>query len=63
MIGDFQIQGVIFTRDFWTNKRELDKDVNMKCVHYDAKNKSIQVVYLEAQCVVQKPYVKMASQN
>jgi hypothetical protein len=35
----------------------------MKIVQYDVKNKSVPKVYLEAKCVVQKPYVKRASQN
>jgi hypothetical protein len=60
---DFQFQRVIFTRDFWTNKSELDKGINMKFVHYHAKNKSVQMVYLEAQRIVQKLHVKRASQN
>jgi hypothetical protein len=45
----FQFHRVVFTRGFWANKNELDKGINMKFVHYHAKNKGVQKVYLEAQ--------------
>jgi hypothetical protein len=58
-----QFQVVNFTGSFWSNKSELESEVNMKIVPCHNKNKYAQESYHEAKCVVQKLLVKMASQN
>jgi hypothetical protein len=52
-----------FAREYWANKNELGKDINMKCVHHYAKTKNTQMVYLEIQRVAQKSRVNRAAQN
>jgi hypothetical protein len=59
--GCLQFQRVVFTRDFWTIKSELEDVINMKIVHCYAENKSIPKVYLGSQYFVQKSYVNKAS--
>jgi hypothetical protein len=36
-----QFQDANFENKFWTNKIELDNDINMEFVHYHAENKSV----------------------